>query len=71
MFGGVHETSYYFNLNTSDLSPGNYMVHAEVTFDITKNSTFGAGIKHDDKIFYIAPKKYSACNSTNYSAVQR
>lgn len=61
MFGGVHETNYYLNLNTSNLSSGNYMMHAEVTNDLTKKSIFGDIKKHDDKLFYIAPR------SANYS----
>ncbi|MGB8217556.1 MAG: hypothetical protein WCE94_09685 [Candidatus Methanoperedens sp.] len=64
MFGGIQGTNYYINLNASNLSSGNYMMHAEVTFDITKNSTFGVGIKHDDKLFYIAPR---IANYSSYS----
>jgi len=56
MFGGIHELYYYLNVNTSTLSPGNYMLHAEVTNDISKKYTFGTIKKHDDKLFYIEPK---------------
>ena len=56
MFGGIHELYYYLNVNTSTLSPGNYMLHAEVTNEISKIYDFGAIKKHDDKLFYIGLK---------------
>lgn len=56
MFGGIHELNYYLNVNTSTLSPGNYMLHAEVTNDISKIYKFGTIKKSDDKLFYIEPK---------------
>ena len=56
MFGGIHELYYYLNVNTSTLSPGNYMLHAEVTNDISKRYKFGTIKKSDDKLFYIEPK---------------
>ena len=56
MFGGIHELYYYLNVNTSTLSPGNYMLHAEVTNDISKSYKFGTIKKQDDKLFYIEPK---------------
>jgi len=62
MFGGIHELYYYLNVNTSTLSPGNYMLHAEVTNDISKRYNFGTIKKQDDKLFYIEPK------NTNFSS---
>jgi hypothetical protein len=56
MFGGIHELYYYLNVNTSTLSPGNYMLHAEVTNDVSKRYKFGTIKKSDDKLFYIEPK---------------
>ena len=56
MFGGIHELYYYLNVNTSTLSHGNYMLHAEVTNDVSKNYKFGTIKKQDDKLFYIEPK---------------
>jgi len=56
MFGGIHELYYYLNVNTSTLSPGNYMLHAEVTNDISKTYKFGTIKKQDNKLFYIQPK---------------
>ena len=61
MFGGIHELYYYLNVNTSTLSPGNYMLHAEVTNDVSKRYKFGTIKKQDDKLFYIEPK------NTNHS----
>lgn len=63
MFGGLHDKGvWYLNINSSRLNSGNYMLHAEVTNDVSKNSTFGDFRKRSDKLFYIAPK------STNYSS---
>ena len=56
MFGGIHELYYYVNVNTSTLLPGNYMIHAEVTNDVSKRYKFGTIKKQDDKLFYIEPK---------------
>lgn len=59
MLGKKHEGTWYLTLNTSNLSYGNYMLHAEVTL----NTLISLGVfkKHDDKLFYIPPK------SANYS----
>lgn len=59
MVGKKHEGTWYLNLNTSNLSRGNYMLHAEVTY----NNLISLGVfkKHADKLFYISPK------SANYS----
>ncbi len=55
MFGGLHDKGvWYININTSNLQAGNYMLHAEVTNDLSINSTFGVFKKHADKLFYIA-----------------
>lgn len=57
MFGGLHDKGlWYININTSSLQAGNYMLHAEVTNDLSKNSTFGVFKKHADKLFYVASK---------------
>ncbi|MCX9013660.1 MAG: hypothetical protein OIN89_02510 [Candidatus Methanoperedens sp.] len=56
MLGINHEGIWYLNLNTSNLTSGNYMLHAEVTNDFTINSKFKTIRKHDDIIFYIPPK---------------
>lgn len=62
MLGENYEDIWYLNINTSDLQPGNYMLHAEVTDDSSKNNTiFGTIKKHTNKLFYIAP------NSAKYS----
>ena len=54
MWGIKHEGVYYINIyNKSDLSSGNYVLHAEVTDDSSKKSTFGVSQKHADKIFFI------------------
>ncbi len=59
MLGKKHEGTWYLNLNTSNLSYGNYMLHAEVSY----NNLISLGVfkKHADKLFYIPP------NSVNYS----
>jgi len=55
MFGDLHDKGlWYININTSSLQAGNYMLHAEVTNDLSINSTFGVFKKHADKLFYIA-----------------
>ena len=55
MFGGLHDKGlWYININTSSLQAGNYMLHVEVTNDLSKNSIFGVFKKHADKLFYIA-----------------
>lgn len=54
---------WYLNVNFSNLTSGNYLLHAEVTNDLTKNNTiFGVVKKSDDKLFYVAPK--GSLNST-------
>ncbi len=63
MIGGQYDKGlWYLNINTSNLQPGSYMLHSEVTNPLTINSTFGIFKKHSDKLFYISPK------STNYSS---
>ncbi|MFZ3167518.1 MAG: hypothetical protein WA130_07865 [Candidatus Methanoperedens sp.] len=59
MTGTKHEGIWYLNLNTSNLSYGNYMLHAEVSYINLNNLEIFK--KHADKLFYIAPR------STNYS----
>jgi hypothetical protein len=44
---------WYLNVNTSNLSSGNYILHAEVTDDISKKSIFGTARKHCDILFHI------------------
>jgi hypothetical protein len=61
MFGGRYRKDFYLNINTSNLSSGNYMLSAEVTDDPSRGYIFGTIIKYTDKPFYISPK------STNYS----
>ena len=56
MNGTKYEGKYYIYLNTSNLTSGNYILHAEVTDDLTKNSTFGANKKHIEKLFYVEQK---------------
>ncbi len=56
MFGENYEGIWYLNINTSNLQPGNYMLHAEVTNEPSRNNTiFGTFRKHAEKLFYIAP----------------
>lgn len=62
MFGIFQKPNYYLNVNISNLSSGNYMLHAEVTFDATKNSTLGTIIKNGDRLFYIKAR------NANYSS---
>ncbi len=59
MIGKRYDGTWYLNMNTSNLSNGNYMLHAEVSY----NNLISLGVfkKHADKLFYIPPK------STNYS----
>lgn len=54
--GIKHEGIWYLNINTSNLSSGTYNIHAEITNDISKNYVFGTVKKHDDKLFYVAPR---------------
>ncbi len=61
MFGGRYRKDFYLNINTSNLSSGNYMLSAEVTDDPSRGYIFGTIIKYADKPFYIPPK------SPNYS----
>ena len=56
ILGKNHEGIWYLNLNTSNLTSGNYKLHAEVTNDWTINYIFGTIKKHDDILFYIPPK---------------
>ncbi len=62
MIGKRHDGTWYLNLNTSNLSHGNYLLHAEVTY----SNLIGLWVfkKQADKLFYIPniPPK-----STNYS----
>ncbi len=56
MFGENYEGIWYLNINTSNLQPGNYMLHAEVTNELSRNNTIlGTFRKHTEKLFYIAP----------------
>lgn len=59
MVGKRHEGVWYLNINTSNLTYGNYMLHAEVSYNDLTN--LGVFKKHADKLFYIPQK------STNYS----
>ncbi len=59
MLGEKHEGTWFLNVNTSNLSHGNYMLHAEVSF--TNLVSIGIFKKHADKLFYIPS------NSVNYS----
>jgi hypothetical protein len=59
MTGTKHEGVWYLNLNASNLSHGNYVLHAEVSYINLNN--FEIFKKHADKLFYIAPR------TTNYS----
>lgn len=55
MFGNLSDKGvWYLNINSSRLNSGNYMLHAEVTNDLSKNSTFGVFRKRSDKLFTIA-----------------
>ncbi len=63
MFGKRYEPGiWYLTVNTSNLTPGSYRLHAEVTNDLSKNSTFGAITKYGDRLFYIISR------NTNYSS---
>jgi len=62
MFGIFQKPNYYLNVNISNLSSGNYMLHAEVTFDATKNSTLGTIVKQGDKLVSITAR------NANYSS---
>ena len=65
MLGKNYYGIWYLNLNTSNLTSGNYMLHAEVTNDFTINSTIKTIKKHDDILFYIPPKtELHSYNST-------
>jgi hypothetical protein len=59
MIGKRYDGTWYLNLNTSNLSNGNYMLHAEVSY--TNLISLGVFKKHADKLFYIPPK------NANYS----
>ncbi|MDD5473175.1 MAG: hypothetical protein PHU34_03395 [Candidatus Methanoperedens sp.] len=55
MFGNLSDKGvWYLNINSSRLDSGNYMLHAEVTNDLSINSTFGVFRKRSDKLFNIA-----------------
>lgn len=62
MIGKKYEGIWYLNVNTSNLQPGNYLLHAEVTNPLSEKTVFGTIKKHDDKLFYIASRneKYSS-----------
>lgn len=65
IFGKIYEGVWYLNVNTSKLRPATYLLHAEVTNDLTKKFIFGTIKKHDEKLFYIAPKNANySLNST-------
>lgn len=53
MNGTKYEGKYYIYLNTSNLTYGNYILYAEVTDDLTKNSTFGTNKKRVEKLFHV------------------
>lgn len=55
MFGNLSDKGvWYLNINSSRLNSGNYMLHAEVTNELSINSTFGVFRKRSDKLFNIA-----------------
>ena len=56
MTGIKYEGIWYLNLDTYNLSSGTYNLHAEVTYDQSVKYILGKSKKHDDKLFYIAPK---------------
>lgn len=64
MTGIKYEGIWYLNLDTLNLSSGTYNVHAEVTYDQSVKYILGKSKKHDDQLFYIAPR-----NSNFYSNI--
>lgn len=64
MTGIKYEGIWYLNLDTSNLSSGTYNLHAEVTYDQSVKYILGKSKKHDDQLFYIAPR-----NSNFYSNI--
>lgn len=64
MIGKKYEGIWYLNVNTSTLQPGNYLLHAEVTNGLSELTVFGTIKKHDEKLFYIAPR---IANYSSYS----
>ncbi len=60
---------WYLVINASRLQckfqSGTYLLHAEVTNEVSENSTLGLIQKHADKLFYLAPKSMNcSLNST-------
>jgi hypothetical protein len=55
MLGGNYDGIWYLNINTSKLQPGNYLLHAEITNDLSSRF-LGVSKKQDSKLFYIPPK---------------
>lgn len=54
MFGKRYKSGiWYLTINTSTLPSGSYRLHAEVTNDISRNSTLGTITKYGDRLFYI------------------
>jgi hypothetical protein len=64
MIGKKYEGIWYLNVNTSTLQSGNYLLHAEVTNGLSEKTIFGTIKKHDEKLFYIAPR---IANYSSYS----
>ncbi|MCZ7383438.1 MAG: hypothetical protein O8C63_01675 [Candidatus Methanoperedens sp.] len=64
MIGKKYEGIWYLNVNTSTLQSGNYLLHAEVTNGLSEKTVFGTIKKHDEKLFYIAPR---IANYSSYS----
>lgn len=60
LFGKKYEGTWYLNINTQNLQHGTYLLHSEVTNDMTIKSIFGPIKKSDDKMFYVSSKNVNS-----------
>jgi len=59
---------YYLFIDTSNLPPDNYFLHAEVTLFMFRDFDLFVSKKYDDELFYLPPKNKTA-NILNQTSV--
>ena len=67
MTGKKKDGIYYLFINTSNLPPDNYLLNAEVKYNVIENFDLFEATKRDNKLFYLPPKNktVTALNQTS------
>lgn len=68
MTGKKKDGIYYLFVNTSNLPPDNYFLHAEVKYNVIENFDLFEVTKCDNKLFYL-PSKNKTGNVLNQTSI--